>query len=228
MVNRRNGAFWPFVMTSLFIVSAHAEPDHEHQDDELHTQEVHAHGAWELFAALDDRQLSVTVKGPLIDAVGFEHQPTDEEEFVAIRSLKDRLAEPKALFVINERARCTIAQPAEIVLPQGYEVEAKDGELEKPHEAHETDSDHDHDAHEDEDEHDDHKDHDGHDDHDNHSSDVEAVYVFNCESPARLKAITANGFDTFRTIESIEAVFLGNSVQKALRLTRNSKSLQID
>jgi len=223
MVNREAFAFLSIAAIGLSIIPAHAEEECDDDHNEHHAQEAHLHGAWELFAALDDKQLSVTVKGPLIDVVEFEHQPTSDEEFAAIQNLKTRLGAPQTMFKIDERARCAVAQPAEILLPQGFESESVNGEKESLHLIHENDAQHDHNTHKAETNHDD--DHKGYD---IHGSDVEVVYVFECKTPARIRSITATGFNAFPAIESIEAVFLGNNTQKAFRLTRNSKSLQID
>ncbi|MHA7871770.1 MAG: ZrgA family zinc uptake protein, partial [Hyphococcus sp.] len=64
------------------------EPDeHSHR-----AHDAHVHGTWELFAALDDTQLSVTIKGPLLDVLGFEHAPTNDAERDTVQEIQDRLS----------------------------------------------------------------------------------------------------------------------------------------
>ena len=193
---------------------SYAEEPHDHDH---HTPQTHVHGAWELFAALDGDQLSVTFKGPLVDVLGFERLPTNEEERTALRSLKVQLSEAQPLLALDERAGCRMSKPAEILLPEGYADAITSGE--KSDAQNTGEQSHDHKVHQ-------HNDH--HGEHDTHASDVEVNYIFDCRSPAKLREITATAFETFPGIEGVDAVFLGDATQEALRLTRGSNTLRLD
>ncbi|MEM8772878.1 MAG: DUF2796 domain-containing protein [Pseudomonadota bacterium] len=199
---------------SIMLLSAHASEDgHDHNNDH-YTHEAHVHGAWELFAALDDKKLSVTVKGPIVDALGFERPPATQEERTAIKDLKTGLDAPEKLFALSKRARCSVEGPAQIALPKGFsedlsEIEqpGEDGDDHHGHNEHDTEGDY--------------------SDHDIHSSDLEVSYIFNCEAPARLTEITVNVFDIFPDIDNIDAVFLSDTRQSARRLKGDSKSFNV-
>ncbi len=226
---------------ALAAGAAHAEEQHDH-DHRAH--EAHVHGAWELFAALDDARLSVTLKGPLVDVLGFETFPDSDEERGAVANLREKLKSSEVMVTLDGRARCELVSPAAVVLPAGFPTE--DGESAS------SDA-HDHGEHDDHDHHDDHSDHDDHDDHDDHAAhehehehekhhddhadhadhdvhthNLEVTYAFDCASPARLGEITVSGFETFPTIENVDAVFLDDTRQTADRLERGSQTLKID
>ncbi|MEO1251330.1 MAG: DUF2796 domain-containing protein [Pseudomonadota bacterium] len=181
--------------------------DHAHEDHRSH--DAHVHGSWEMFAALDDAQLSVTMKGPIVDMLGFERVPETDAERAFVADLKERLTSHQTMLAIDDRAGCTSSTPADIVLPAGFSDAS--GEDRKVH-AHD---DHDHA-------------HDEHGDTDIHLNDLEITYIFNCASPSRLRSISVPAFDAFPAIESVEAVFLGDAQQAARRLMRDSQSLKID
>ncbi len=224
---------------ALAAYAAQAEEPDEH-DHRAH--DVHVHGTWEMFAALDDAQLSVTLKGPLVDVLGFERAPKTDEERTSVARLKEQLKAPELMLATDERARCTLSAPEAVLLPEDFspEITKASDDHEDDHDDHHHDEDH-HDAdHHDEDHHDDghhhddhedHADHDGdgnHADHDVHKNDLEVTYVFDCASPGRLRSITMTGFDEFPAIENVEAVFLSGATQSAGRLTRESQTLTID
>ena len=235
----------PFAMQfAIAVGAAHAEEPDEH-DHRAH--EAHVHGTWELFAALDDAQLSVTLKGPLVDLVGFERPPETKEEHDAIQAMHDRLGVADAMLTLNKRAGCTLSEPVRINLPEGYSEDGDDdhdhdheedhksdhhGHNEEAHHDHDANDDdhHDHEAHEHDEEEDHHAhtdDEDHHADHDIHDSDLEITYAFSCQSPDRLRAISMTGFETFPGIEQVDAVFLGDAQQTASRLGRNAQTLTI-
>lgn len=204
--------------------SALADHKHGHGEDHRNDAEeqrregaAHVHGAWELFAALDDKRLSVTTKGPLVDILGFERAPQTDDQRRAITALSNRLAEPAIFLALSERARCVLAEPASVKLPENFDAEASSDhshDLEdEAHNSHHADH---HDAQAD------------HSDEDTHESDIEISYVFECAAPKRLREITMTAFNSFSDIETIEAVFLSDQKQIALQLTRGSKALRVD
>ena len=197
------------------------EHDHNHDNDDNHDHDeghnhdkdhrahgAHIHGSWEMFAALDGAQLSITIKGPLIDAIGFERTPETEEERTAIRDLQSRLITPEVLLTLDEKAKCVLSGPAQIFLPDGFTQHDIDNSEEKS-------GNHDQHAHED------------NENKNTHTNDLEVTYSFECQSPSRLGVITMTGFDTFPAIENVDAVFLGDAKQIANRLVRSERTLAI-
>lgn len=197
MADRRQIVFLSFATLGLIVSAAHAGDDHDHKH---HAHEAHVHGAWELFAALDGTQLSVTVKGPIVDVLGFERPPSDTNEWIAVDELQSRLIEPDILFVLSRRADCGLSEPVKITFPEGFskDLTKEHGESYEP------------------------------DDHDLHTSDLEIGYTLECARPSQLTEINISGFNSFAAIESIDAVFLGDSTQAANRLGRNTRTLNID
>lgn len=222
----KKSVFLTTVSMAVPLGAALAEEPHHHDATRAH--EAHVHGAWELFAALDDSRLTVTMNGPIVDLLGFERLPETEEEHAAVRALEDRLSTPQALFAIDERAQCTIVKPVNILLPEGFAKEGANSEIKTAHRSGEHSHDKEHDDHEHEKGHGHHEHEEGHHDHDIHDSDLEVSYIFDCRSPTKLREITSAAFEAFPSIETVDAVFLGDNAQKAQKLTRNSKTLQID
>lgn len=231
MVDARTYIFSAAAPFFIFLNPAYADETHKHDqehDQEHHAHEAHVHGAWELFAALDDKQLSVTVKGPIVDLLGFERPPADETERSAVETLKGRLGESETLFSLSDRASCVLSEPIQTVLPAGF-ADKIDQDDPGAHKHDDQPHDHHGDEHDDEDHHsDEHDGEDHHDNHDIHASDLEINYVFDCASPSKLSEISATVFDSFAAIESIDAVFLGDAKQTARRLERHSRTLKID
>ena len=210
--------------TTIIAVSASGLQDEDHHPAKTHTHDAHVHGTWELFAALDSKQLSLTVSGPIVDVIGFEHRPTDDKERATIKVLKARLEQPDNLIALNTRAKCVLAQPAQILLPAGFLTVHTTDKKNKSHrdENHQGDEGGKHHGnHED--------DYEAHEDND-HASNLEVNYVFNCKTPKRLRSITLTGFETFPSIENVDAVFLSDAKQIARRLVpgSNSKILKIN
>lgn len=185
------------------------------QAQDQRTHDAHAHGDWEFFAALDRKQLSITITAPIVDVVGFEHAPENEKEYAAIGVLNTKLQNPELLFVLDERAACALATPVQIVLPKSF---GKNADLDNHHKE-------DHENHGDHEDHVDH--HDSHGDHSDHVSNLELTYILDCKVPARLRTITITGFDTFPALENVDAVFLSDARQVADRLTRGLKTLKL-
>ena len=201
-----------FAATAAGPEDDHQHHNHEHHDHQHHNHEAHVHGAWEMFAALDDAELSVTVKGPIVDMLGFEAAPANDQERKAVADLAARLEAPDVMVSLDQRADCKMSAPVVVNLPEGFSPGAAKKD---EHHDHEHDHGHDHD-------------HEHDHDHDIHDSDLEVTYAFTCAAPRRLGAITLTGFTAFSAIETVDAVFLSDDRQAAHRLERRSQVLTID
>lgn len=78
---------------------------------------AHQHGVATLSVAVDGNALELAFESPLENLVGFEHAPRNAKERQALQALKDRFADPQALFVPAPAAGCRAA-PAQLELPQ--------------------------------------------------------------------------------------------------------------
>ena len=193
------------LFASLASFAANAADPHDH-DHHHHSHDAHVHGAWELFAALDGADLSVTVKGPIVDVLGFETAPASERERQAVTDLTAFLETPEAMVSLDQRAGCRLSGPVAVNLPEGFSTETAKADEDHDH-AHDNDHDHGHDI---------------------HKSDVELTYAFTCNAPKRLNAITLTGFTAFPELKTVDAVFLSDTKQSAQRLEPRSHVLRID
>ena len=69
----------------------------------------HEHGVAELRIAAEDETLLVEFKAPLLNLVGFEREPGDEEEREKLTELTSRLESPEGLITFPEAAECKLA-----------------------------------------------------------------------------------------------------------------------
>ncbi|MEL6360928.1 MAG: DUF2796 domain-containing protein [Pseudomonadota bacterium] len=231
MANSRRNFLTIAMMTSALAVGHAAAEDDKHR-----AHEAHVHGAWELFAALDGDVVSVTLEGPAIDVLGFEHTPATTEERTVVRESFEALSGSTQLVTLDGGGQCVLSTPANVVLPDGFlddhDHHDADDEDHGDHEDHHdhtsrTDDDHDDDDHDD-DHDDDDDDHDHEDENEDiHSNQVEISYVFECGAPDRLRALSVSGLDAFKAIETIDAVFIGDAKQVADRLTRDTPTLKL-
>ncbi|MEM8936166.1 MAG: DUF2796 domain-containing protein [Pseudomonadota bacterium] len=216
---------WQVLATVAFAATApiaSANDDHEHETEHAHehahdgpvsqvspSARAHVHGAWDLFAALDEQTLTITFVGPLTDLVGVEHPIGSAEEAAEIDALRVQLRVIDPLARLSSKAKCALAGPASVNAVQGVDLDDR-------HAHHE---DHDHGGvHEDP-----HHEH----SHDEHGADIEITYSFLCSAPKQLVAIDVSAFDMFDGIQKIDAVFLSESKQAAARLTAETAKLII-
>ena len=208
------------LLASTAIFSLTAAGQSFASDTDLIQEDKHVHGEWELFAALDDDVLTISITGPIVDAVGFEHPPASASEHEAVKKFSQDLADISAALNVNAAANCTLTGALDLDLPEGYATEDA-----HHHEASHTDDHDDHSDHDDHDEHD-HDDHD-HEEHDLHDSDVTLTYKLACAAPRRLDSIEVRLFDSFPAIEEIDAVFLSDDAQESRHLRKGANIFRI-
>ncbi len=212
------------------------QKDHDHDETEelVESQRAHVHGAWQLFAALDGKTLSMTLLGPLADLAETEHPAGSPEEAAALNLLRDKITDLAPLVRVSKKAKCALTTSP--IIEAVSDHDDHDDEL--------VAVDH-QDDHQDHDDHADHADHADGDDHDHdhsdeedhashpegeatHGSDIEIVYEFSCKSPNKLGTVDVLAFETFDAIEQIDAVFLSDATQVADRLSPSNKTLSVD
>lgn len=198
------------------------------QDEHGRSAGSHVHGAAELNAALDGKDLMIELRSALWNVLGFEREARSAEEKQAVEGAMAVLADGLSLFGLPEAAGCT-QHEKDIDLGAAKGDEDHDHEKDHGHDDHDHD-DHDHDKH-DHDEHKhsehDHEDHkDGEDDHAGHdhddSKDLVASYSFTCARPQALNQFSVTLFERFERLEEVKASFLSAKVQAAATLNPDS------
>jgi hypothetical protein len=82
----------------------------------LHAHEAHVHGTARLEVAVEGPTLSIELRSPLANLVGFEHAPTDAAQRQAVATMRSRLHDPATLFQPPAAADCR-TKAAEVELP---------------------------------------------------------------------------------------------------------------
>ncbi len=200
----------PLLLLAALTASLGATSAQTSEADAQRRHGAHVHGAWRMFAALDGAQLSIVLSGPLIDVLGFETLPQSEEERAAVAALTERLTAPEFLVRPDRRAKCELAGPAAIALPDGFSATNETRARHNGHVEHEA-----------------HENHDEHGEHDEGGNDVEASFAFVCSAPSRLDRITVTAFNHFEGVQTVEAVFLSGDGQSARLLTPQVASLKV-
>lgn len=176
---------------ALLIVLAHAPPALARETG------AHVHGRVEMAVVREGALVTVELRSPLHNLVGFERAPASEAEREIWKAANATVASPDRLFTLDRSARCTLRSSRTGVL--GGPPPAGTGPSD-----HEHAGDHDHDH--------------GEDDHDS-LSDAVLTYVFDCPGAAKLSRISVQAFGAFRRIEAVDLVYLDGSRQMAKKLT---------
>ena len=194
-----------FLIFNLSVTAALAfEEEHE----------AHEHGHATLMLVQEKDELQLVFKSPAMNIIGFEHQASSPEQHAKIKWAKQSLSDAANLFMISQNAQCVL----EHVDIKSSLLEADDHSDE--HKSHHEDEHSDEHASHHEDEHSDHA-----DDITSHSE-FEAEYHFECASISQLKEINVALFETFTSLEEIEARIITNAGQTLRELDRNSASIK--
>lgn len=178
--------------------------------DEYRQHGAHVHGHVEFNIAQDGKDLLVEITAPGADVVGFEHAPENEQQEQALKQAIATLEDSNTLFAINAQANCDI------------EEAYVNHNLSTPHE------DHDHSEHG----HDEHEHHDGHDaHHEEHENgghgEFSVQYRFSCDQVNQLSHIQTDWFNQFPTTESINVNIFTDTMQSAIKLSKDNSQIVI-
>ena len=157
----------------------------------------HVHGGAKLNIAADDQQLFIEFESPWVNLVGFEHEPSTDEQRAAVADAIQHLEKADGLFVFTG-VECVLA---ESTVESSMEGEAHEGE------AHEGEA---HDEQEGE----------------SHSA-VVASYVFDCVDMGKLDTLTVGLFEAWPGIDDIDVQLVGPTGQSAVELAPGSATLEI-
>lgn len=171
---------------------------------------THVHGVGWLNVAVDGDRLFIELISPAMDLIGFEHQPRNAKQRAELDAAHARLKQPETLFAPNAEAGCTLTT-SEIDL--GFDTQrdggGTDGKTLNPAQGHEHEHEHEH-----------------ADEHGNEShADVYASYVFECQQPLKLDAISIGFFQAFSRAQKLQAQLITEIRQEAVTLTRTDRRL---
>ncbi|ENO1772294.1 zinc uptake protein ZrgA [Vibrio sp. 1641] len=188
---------------------------------------AHVHGHVEFNIAQDGKDLLVEITAPGADVVGFEHAPENAQQEQALKQAVATLEDSNALFAINSQADCNVEEA--YVSHNLSETHEEHDHSEHDHDDHAHD---DHEGHEHHDHNEHHDKHDHHDDHDeahNHGGHGEfsVQYRFNCEQVNQLSQIQTDWFNQFPTTESISVNIFTDTMQSAIKLSKDNTQIVI-
>ena len=202
----------------------------------------HEHGAAVLNVALDDGAVFMELETPWNNLVGFEHNPsTDEQKAQVAEAMKILVEQPERMFTLNGGGctadKITVESSMDLEADgdhdhhddEHHDDEHKHDDDEAHHDDkhhddahHDDDKHHDDDAHHDEDEHHDH-DHDEHEG-ESHSSAL-VSYSYTCSDVGNLSSIAVNVFSLWSGFEELDVQLIGPAGQTGLELTANQSSI---
>lgn len=168
----------------------------------------HVHGVGTLQLVLEENSLSVELRLPAIDVVGFEHAPSDAQQKAAVQNAVALLKDSGQVLILPDKAQCKIESA--VVTSELLEHD-DDHDHDNHDEAHDDDHDHAHDDH-------DEAHGDDHDDHDHAHADFDVSYGFDCRRPSALKQITLRLFQQLPRLERLDVDMVTTTGQARQRL----------
>ena len=207
----------PMKHIPLFALSIIAYPAFA---DETRQLDAHVHGVSQLNIAVEGTQISMELRAPGADIVGFEYAAESAEDLDAVETVLATLADPLGLFGFGEAAGCSVVQ-ADAAL-EGGEGHDHDHDHEEKADGHDhAGHDHDHsegDAH-------DHAEHD-HAEHAGHSE-FNANYLLECADPGAASEMTFAFFDAFPNALEVEVQIISDSGAASFEVMRAEPSLDL-
>lgn len=178
--------------------------------EENREQGPHQHGHGSLEIAFEKSAVSMELRVPGNDIVGFEHAPKSDAEKSAVETASARLRDPLALFGIPAAAGCKV-QDADVHMHGGkddghdhgdhkHDTTAPAGSTSK------ADDGHDHEA--------------------GHAS-FHVKYTLACSKPAAITQLAFTFFEAFPRAEEIEIVAISQKAQVKAEATRKSPRVSL-
>ncbi|MBT1450102.1 DUF2796 domain-containing protein [Glaciecola sp. XM2] len=180
---------------------------------------AHIHGQADFTVAMEANLVHMQLTLPAGDAIGFEHNPTNQQEQQKLNDAKAKLQEVSTLFVLNTQ-QCEIV---ESIVEFGT-----DNALKGSFESNSMLQDVGRDEHE-------HGHQHNHDHTDKHASteskhqhnNIIAQYMLECSSADALKNMSVNLFDIFPAISTINAQWIAPHGQGGQTLSANTRQLNL-
>lgn len=191
------------------------------------TLAAHLHGTGTLNIAVDGNEVFAELIAPGADIVGFEHQPSNDEDHAAIDAAVDKLRDTGTVFGFPSAAGCSLT---DVDIESGLlGDDDHDHHDDEAHGEKHKDDDHAHgEKHED---HDDHAHGEKHDDHDEHAhageehAEFHVTFKFTCSDPTALTHVDLPYFQTFTGADALNVQALGPNGQAGATLTRDKSRI---
>ena len=165
----------------------------------------HEHGVAEFELSQTGQTINIRFSSPLDSFLGFERAPRNEQEKSMYRQLRQDLGQYGALITIPVQAACTM-QSAEVGDPHGIETTSANAKGAPAKSADATSA----------------KAKAGSEHHD-----MVVEWQLRCEAPGALKRISFQGFDRYKRLRRVDAVFNTPSGLGKARLTSRQRDLQL-
>lgn len=194
------------VVFSLGIsaVAAHAETATNANETAVMEQHgKHEHGVASLSLAVDNKGLEISLDSPAANLVGFEHQPSTNEQSQQVAKVKAQLENPTSLFDIPAAAECSLTKTE---LQAALMQINSDSETAKP-EHKQAGEKHEHEPEE------------------HAHSDIEATWQFTCAKPAELGSLSTKLFAAFPAIKKLNVEWLNGDKASAVSLEQDAAVL---
>lgn len=171
--------------------------------EEGHTEHgAHQHGHGTLTLAIEKTTVSLELRVPGNDILGFEHAPSTDQEKKAVADAKAKLADALGLFGFPKEAGCTVTE-ADVHM-HGGDHDGDDDEKDAHKAETATAPAH---AHE-------------------HSS-VHAKYTLTCRTPQAIKALDIALFAAFAGSQELDIVAVSETGQAKVEATRKAPKVSL-
>lgn len=166
--------------------------------DEQHRQlDAHVHGHGEFNIAIEGNKVTMILEAPGADIVGFEHEPSNDQQKQAIEKAKALLLKGVSIFKLPAKAGCKIVT-SKVGIP-GHEHKGEEGAAEHDkHEEHEAD----------------HKEDEGEE-----HSEFHAVFELECTASDQLNIIDFPYFNNFKAAKELEVTVITEKNQASYEVT---------
>lgn len=194
---------------------------------ETREMDAHVHGVSTLELAVEGGVLEINLTSPGMDIVGFEYDAGSDRDKDAIEAAIRTMLVPENVVTLSDAAECRLT---EVLAHLHVDDNAHDEGDEHMHGA-EGEEDHDHEEHAEAEDHD-HKEHEEGEEHAHEEgamhSEFHARYVFACEHPEDLTAITFPFFESFGNAQEIEAQYVTDAGAGAVEIGRDDPQLSLN
>ena len=182
-------------LVSLALDGAATETEHREHD-------AHEHGHGVLNVVVEGHELIIEFEIPAVNVVGFEHEPSNDEERHAVETALNAFGRAESLFVPTRAAGCR-AEKVEVSLA-GMEHEEGEEHGHERHE-HEAKAEGEAEAH----------------------SELHGEYEFHCDAPQKLESLEVRVFQHLRDVDEIDVQLVTPTMQTALELHAEAASLKL-
>ena len=184
-------------------------------------EDPHEHGAALLSVVLEGETLSMELESPAVNLVGFEYEPSSEEDMQAVEDALVQLEDGATLFATAEAASCelTSAETEHVMTDEEGHEEGEEHSEEEGEEHGESGADEESGAEE-------HAEGEEHDEEGAQHSEFHATYAFTCAQPDSLSSVSLNElFALYPGIEDLDVQYVLPNGQGAAELAPDNTEL---